>query len=402
MTGIEPPGTTGIELPDEIVEFRQQALEFIRKNVHPFEQRVAESGVLDRDEYESLRRHAEEEIPLPDGYGHTGEADGPEVSMVVHVAIEEIAGHVTNGLYVVPRARGRNVFGGIASEFQRQKYVVPTLRGEMRHAWAITEPGSAGSDVKAISATAVRDGEAWRLNGEKWFVTGGDRAAYFLVLVWAAGEQALFIVDRDAPGLEIVRRPQFMHDPHPSGHVELRLQDCPVPDENRVPAGEGGTRRWISVERLMIAARCCGAAERLIDETTQFVKERTSFGRTLIEHQGVEFPLADSVTELLAARLLTYHAAEACDSHPDPKIIHGKIAIAKLYASEMANRVADRCLQLYGGRGYMNENVANRYFRELRVDRIWEGTSEIQRSIIGRGLAKRGRVPYTALLPNDV
>jgi acyl-CoA dehydrogenase len=389
---------SAIELPADVIEFRERALEFLRENVHPLEQQVAETGVLDFKEYETLRKRAREELPLPERYASTA---GPEVPMVVLVAIEEIGGHATNGLGVIPRARGRDVFETIATPFQRETYVEPTVRGEIRNAWAITEPGSAGSDVTGISATAVRDGDGWVLNGEKWFVTGGDRAAYFLVLVWAGGEQSLFIVDRDAPGLEIVRRPQFMHDPYPSGHVELRLVDCRVPDENRVPAGEGGTRRWLAVERLMIAARCCGAAARLIDETTEWVQGRTSFGKPLLSHQGVEFPLADSVTELLAARLLTYHAAEACDTHPDPKIVHGKISMAKLYASEMANRVADRCVQLYGGRGYMNENVASRYFRELRVDRIWEGTSEIQRTIIGRGLAKRGHAPYTALWPDE-
>jgi alkylation response protein AidB-like acyl-CoA dehydrogenase len=292
------------------------------------------------------------------------------------------------------------VLDGLASPEQREQYVLPMIRGEARAAWAITEPGAAGSDVTGITATAVRDGSSWILNGEKWFVTGGDRATFFLVLVWAEKEQALFIVDRDAPGLEVVRRPEFMHDPYTSGHVELKLENCQVPDEHRVPSGEGGTRRWLSVERLMIAARCCGAADRLIEETTDWAKERVAFGHPIFANQGVQFPLADSVTELLAARLMTYHAAEVCDVHPDPTVVHGKISMAKLYASEMANRVADRCLQLYGGRGYMNENVANRYYRELRVDRIWEGTSEIQRIIVARGLAKRGHAPYTAVWPN--
>ena len=384
-------------IPGEIELFCARALRFVRENVHPLEQRVAETGTLDLQEYEALRRRADDELRLPGKYRRT--EPGEDVPMLVHVAIEEIAGHATNGLGgVVPKARGREVLEGIATAAQRERYVLPVLRGETRTAWAITEPGSAGSDVRGIVATAVPDGDGgWRLNGEKWFVTGGDQASFFLVLVWAADEQALFIVDRGSPGLEIVRRPHFMHDPYTSGHVELRLTDCRVPDENRVWAGEGGTRRWLAVERLMIAARCCGAAQRLIDETTQWAKERTAFGEPLVDHQAVQFPLADSVTELLAARLLTYHAAEAYDDHPDPGLVHGKISMAKLYASEMANRVADRCLQFYGGRGYMTENVANRYFRELRVDRIWEGTSEIQRSIIGRGLIKRGQEPYTAL-----
>ncbi len=389
------------EIPVEIERFRQQAMAFLREHVHPLEQRIAETGVLDIDEYDGLRRRALDELVLPPEFVKSPAAAGPDVPMLVHVAIEEIAGHVTNGLGgVIPRARGRDVLEGIASPSQTERYVLPMQRGEARTAWAITEPDSAGSDVTGIEASAVRDGDdAWLLNGEKWFVTGGDRATFFLVLAWAEGEQALFIVDRDTPGLEVVRRPEFMHDPYTSGHIELRLTDCRVPDENRVPSGEGGTRWWLAVERLMIAARCCGAAERLIAETTEWTKNRVASGHAIVEYQGVQFPLADSMTELLAARLLTYHAAESCDVHPDPRIVHGKIAMAKLYASEMANRVADRCVQLYGGRGYMTENVANRYFRELRVDRIWEGTSEIQRVIIARGLVKRGLAPYSALWP---
>jgi acyl-CoA dehydrogenase len=191
---------SAIELPADIIEFRERALEFLRTNVHPLEQQVAETGVLDLKEYETLRKRAREELPLPERYVSTGGPGAPEVPMVVLVAIEEIGGHATNGLGVIPRAKGRDVFEMIATPFQRETYVEPTVRGEIRNAWAITEPGSAGSDVTGIAATAIRDGDGWMLNGEKWFVTGGDRAAYFLVLVWAGGEQSLFIVDRDAPG----------------------------------------------------------------------------------------------------------------------------------------------------------------------------------------------------------
>ena len=226
------------QIPNEIQQFREEALRYLREHVHPLEQRIAETGVLDFDEYEDLRLRARKELPLPDGYERTADESGPEVPMLVHVAIEEIAGHATNGLGgVVPRAGGRDVFDKLASPSQRERYVLPVMRGEMRAAWAITEPNSAGSDVTGIEATAVRDGDEWLLNGEKWFVTGGDRAAIFLVLVWAEGEQALFVVDRTAPGLEIVRRPQFMHDPYTSGHVELTLDNCRVPGRQPRPSG---------------------------------------------------------------------------------------------------------------------------------------------------------------------
>jgi alkylation response protein AidB-like acyl-CoA dehydrogenase len=168
-----------------------------------------------------------------------------------------------------------------------------------------------------------------------------------------------------------------------------------VPEANRVPDGGGeGARKWFTVERLMIAARCCGASERLLGLARDWALERRAFGEPIAEYQGVQFPLADSLTELAAARLLTYHAAHAFDTLADEKIVHGKVAMAKLFASEMAGRVADRAVQVFGGRGYMTENPAERHFRELRVDRIWEGTSEIQRLIIARGLLKRGVTPY--------
>jgi alkylation response protein AidB-like acyl-CoA dehydrogenase len=159
-------------------------------------------------------------------------------------------------------------------------------------------------------------------------------------------------------------------------------------------AGGDDAKRWFSLERIMIAARCCGAAERLIDLARAWALEREAFGHPIAEYQAIQFMLADSLTELAAARLLTWHAATSWDRGDDPRIVHGKVAMAKLYASEMANRVADRAVQIFGGRGYMTENPAERYYRELRVDRIWEGTSEIQRSIIARGLLKRGAAAY--------
>jgi alkylation response protein AidB-like acyl-CoA dehydrogenase len=215
------------------------------------------------------------------------------------------------------------------------------------------------------------------------------------VLAVAEGEQALFLVEPDAPGLELRRTPRFLHDPYLDHHPELVFNGCRVPDANRVPAsGDAGAKEWILVERLFIAARCCGAAERLLDVAAGWAQERQAFGSPIADYQGVSFPLADSLTELLAARLLTYHAAHAFDTLRDRKVVHGKVSMAKLYASEMAGRVADRALQVLGGRGYMVESPAARFYRELRVDRIWEGTSEIQRLVIARGLLKRGAAPY--------
>ena len=140
----------------------------------------------------------------------------------------------------------------------------------------------------------------------------------------------------------------------------------------------------------MIAARCCGAAARLIEEASEFAQGRLAGGEPLSDKQAIQAMLADSVTELWAARLMTFDAARAHDRGEPVRTLHMRCSMAKLYASEMANRVADRAVQIFGGRGYMRENVAERFYRELRVDRIWEGTSEIQRLIIARGLVKRG------------
>lgn len=150
------------------------------------------------------------------------------------------------------------------------------------------------------------------------------------------------------------------------------------------------THAWFRHERLMIGARSCGAAARLIEEATAFANGRMVDGAPLSEKQAIQFMLADSVTELWAARLMTYEAAAAHDKGENLKRLHARCSIVKLFVSEMANRVADRAVQIFGGRGYMRENVAERFFRELRVDRIWEGTSEIQRLIIARALLKRG------------
>ena len=379
------------ELPAEIRALKARAARFVAEELYPAEERIVERGSFDTAEIEGLKAKARAagftNYNLPQEYG------GADLSMLAQVAIEEEAGKPTNGLGFIVAERGPRELLELASPDQIERYVWPVVRHEKQEGWAITEPG-AGSDVGAIATTARRDDSDWILEGEKWFVTGGDKADFFIVLAQAEGEQSLFLVDRDSAGCEITREPRFMHDPYLYKHPEIRLTDCRVPNANRVPAGNEGAKKWFTVERLMIAARCCGAAERLIELARRFALEREAFEHPIAEYQGVQFPLADSLTELAAARLLTYHAAHEFDTGSDARVVHGKVAMAKLFASEMAGRVADRAVQIFGGRGYMEENPAERHFRELRVDRIWEGTSEIQRVIVARGLLKRGVAPY--------
>ena len=380
------------ELPEEIRALKGAVGRFLEAEVYPLEAQIAERGSIDTGEVDVVRRKAREagfsmlNMPV--------EVGGSDLSMLGQVALEEESGKATNGLGFAVVDRGPRELYEIATPEQIERYVMPIVRGEYREAWALTEPG-AGSDLSGLAATAVRDGDDWLLNGEKWFVTSEGEPGVYIVLAVAEGEQTLFLVDPGADGLEIVRTPSFLHDPYLDHHPEIVFHDCRVPDTHRVPAsGDAGAKEWILVERLFIAARCCGAALRLVDLTAAWAEEREAFGSPIAEYQGISFPLADSLTELHAARLLTYHAAHAFDTLADRKVVHGKVSMAKLYASEMAGRVADRAVQALGGRGYMVENPAARFFRELRVDRIWEGTSEIQRSILSRGLLKRGAAPY--------
>jgi alkylation response protein AidB-like acyl-CoA dehydrogenase len=272
----------------------------------------------------------------------------------------------------------------------------PALNNEgVKDAYAVTER-DAGSDPSAIAATAERTEAGFRLKGEKWFVTSGDHATVYVVManVLEGAERlpTLFVVDHDLDGIEVVDNPAFTHN-YPDGHPTIRFTDVEVP-ESAVIGGVGGgdelQRSWFTEERLGIAARCGGAIWRLLDETVAWATGREQGGARIFDHQGVSFPLADSAADAAAGRLLTFAVAELADAGADPKLVHHKASMAKLFTSEAAYRCADRCVQAFGGRGYLRSNVAERLLRELRVDRIWEGTSEIQRLIVARGLERRG------------
>jgi alkylation response protein AidB-like acyl-CoA dehydrogenase len=206
------------------------------------------------------------------------------------------------------------------------------------------------------------------------------------------GQHAMFVVELPSPGVRVVRTPAYSHS---IGHHHpiVAFDGVRVPATHLLGAeGDGMTfaHEWFRFERLMVAARCLGAADRLVEEVSAFSRTRLVGGQPLGDYQLVAAMLADSVTELFAARSLVYDVARAIDDGVDRSVAHAQCSMAKLYASEMAGRVADRAVQIFGGRGYMRENVAERFSRELRVERIWEGASELQRLIIARQLAKHG------------
>jgi acyl-CoA dehydrogenase len=276
---------------------------------------------------------------------------------------------------------------------QREKYLLPVIRGEQRDAYATTEP-EAGSDAAAISATATRTEGGWLLDGDKWFVTGGDVADFLVVQALAGEERAptLFLVPTDAPGIETIRTPVFMHTPV-FGHPEIRFTEVFVPDDDVLgEIGEGYelTKEWFVEERLGIAARTIGAAERALGLARDWAVSREQFGQRIADFQMVQQMLADSAVDIAVNRAYYHQVAWEIDRGGDRKTMHAKASIAKLSASEAAGRVADRCVQIFGGRGYDRSYAVERIYREVRVDRIWEGTSEIQRLIVANELIKRG------------
>ena len=323
------------------------------------------------------------------------ELGGGGCSALQQVLVQEQAGRVTNALAWVA-ATPPSWLPQVATPFQVEKFLLPAVRGEREECYAITEEG-AGSDVDGIVATARRDGDEYLLNGEKWHVTSYNSAdfAFFqgkLVGGDHDGEHAMFMVDLPSPGVTVLRTPAYTHTIS-HHHPIVTFTDVRVPATYLVGAEGDGMSfayEWFRFERMMVAARCLGGAQRLVDEMTAFAAEREVQGRPIAQLGAIQAMLADSLTELFAARSLVYETARGIDAGADVKIQHGQCSMAKLYASEMAGRVADRAVQVFGGRGYMRENVAERFFRELRVERIWEGTSEVQRAIIADQMTKRG------------
>ncbi len=325
------------------------------------------------------------------------EVGGGGRTSLQQVLIQEQVGRVTNALAWVC-ATPPSWLPPVATDDQTERYVRPAARGEREECYAITEEG-AGSDVGAIEATARRAGGDYLLSGVKWHVTSFFAAdyAFFQARLASgehAGEHAMFLVDLPAPGVRVVRVPAYMHTlGRDHQHPVVAFEDVRVPASQLVGAeGDGMSfaREWFRFERLMVAARCLGAAERLVAEMTAFAAERRVGGGPIAGLGAVQQMLADSLTELFAARALTYETARGIDAGTDVKVQHAQCSMAKLYASEMAGRVADRAVQVLGGRGYMREHAAERFYRELRVERIWEGTSEVQRAIIAGQMVKRG------------
>ncbi len=284
-----------------------------------------------------------------------------------------------------------------ANEEQKERYLLPTIAGERRSCFAITEPG-AGSDAKAIRTRAVRDGDTWVINGEKTFITGGNEADFAMVFAvtdpdkGADGGVTCFLVDREAGWTS--EPIDTMGERRPASLV---FQDVRVPHENIL--GEEGrgfelAMKWIGKGRYLLPARALGGCERLLDMAIEYSRTRETFGAPIADRQAIQWMIADSQTEIEALRLLVLHAAWQVSVGRDSR--HAQ-SIAKLFGGVKANEIVDRVMQIHGGMGYTRELPIERFYRDVRLLRIFEGTDEIQRRTIARDLLK-GHVKVGATL----
>ena len=327
-------------------------------------------------------------ISIPEEYG------GSNLSRFSRVLVHQMLGRSGFGFAGVFAAHGgigAEALVSIGTPEQKKRYLPKMATGELRGCFALTEPG-AGSDAGGITTTAVKKGDRYILNGVKHYISGSTHAGLLTVVARTnpaprSKEMSVFLVEPKFKGFRIGTIYDTMGC---KGHpiAELLFEDCEVPEENRLgPEGKGwlAATKTLMEGRPVVAARCVGACERLLEISTDYAKTRKQFGQAIGEFQGVHFLLADMATRTEAARLLTYRAAVLAD---EGRVTSQDTSMAKLFASETLAFVADSALQIQGGSGYITDNPVGRFYRDARITRIYEGTSEIQRGIIGRSLLR--------------
>jgi alkylation response protein AidB-like acyl-CoA dehydrogenase len=372
-----------------------KARDFCENVLQPHELSVEDAGHLPESEHRELKAAVVEWGFA--GINHAESDGGRGYDIFAQTLINEQMGRATCGLWAVVWQPA--VCLKQADATQKRDYLAPSCRGERRGCYAVSER-NAGSDPRQVETTAVREGSAYRLNGEKWFLTSFSVADYLIVHAHVDGDPdkpTLFLVDKDSPGLEHLRSPKFMHS-YVFDHAEVALRNVEA-GADKILGGVGLgyelTKDWFVEARLQIAAHCVGAASRSAEVAEAYARERVQFGRAIGDFQAIEFKLADMAVKIMAAKTLLYRVAWEIDRGEDRKLVHARVSALKLFASEMAGQVVDEALQILGGRGYMRENPVERLYRDLRVDRIWEGTSEIQRAVIAGQIKKRGLGVYT-------
>jgi len=364
---------------------------FVENEIYPHEEGVERTGEVPPDLAAEIKRKT-----LDLGFyacNFPAEVGGAGLSHLEFALVERELGRGSMALTHF-FGRPQNILMACAGD-QRERYLLPAVRGERMDALAMTEP-DAGSDVRGMKCTAVRDGGDWVVNGSKHFISGADHADFFIVFVATGVDETpkgpkkritCFLVDRGTPGFEV--REGYRSVSH-RGYKNciLYFDNCRLPDAQVLGAVDDGftvMNEWLYATRITVATMSVGRARRCFDYALSYAAERKQFGQPIGKFQGVSFQLADMVTEIDAADWLTLAAAWRLDQGLQA---NREIASAKLYASEMLARVTDATLQIYGGMGLMNDFPIERFWRDARVERIWDGTSEIQRHIISRDLLR--------------
>ncbi len=365
---------------------------FVENELYPHEAEVERTGVLEMDRIKEIQSKAMEAglyaANIPEEFGGAG------LDTLTWLLYEKELGRANYALHWTCVARPSNILCA-GTPMQREKYLDPCIRGEKWDCMAMTEPG-AGSDLRGMKATARKDGDDWILNGTKHFISHADIADFTIVYV-ATGEEdtprgkkkliTSFFVDKDTPGYTV--RDGYNNVSH-RGYTNsiLEFDDCRVPAENMLGELHKGfevANDWLGATRLQVASTCLGRAERAFNHALEWSAEREQFGQKIGKFQGVSFKLADMALEMKAAELLTWEAGWKYDQGT---CTDSDMAMAKLKATEMLAFVADEAIQIHGGMGVMDELPLERIWRDARIERIWEGTSEIQRHIISRALLR--------------
>lgn len=365
--------------------------QFAENELFPHEEQVERDDAIDPDLAASIQKKAIElglyAANMPEQWGGGG------LNVFDITLLERELGRASYGLQMLV-ARPSNILQACTGS-QIEEFLVPTIKGERHDCLAMTEP-NAGSDVRGMQTKAVRQGDDYIINGSKHFISHADVSDFVVLFAATDIEETShgpkkritgFLVDLDSPGLTVRRGPHCVS--HRGYHqCELFFNDCKVPARNRLGEEHKGfdlMGQWLGSTRLTVAATSVGRGRRVLDMATQWAATRKQFGQAIGRFQGTGFKLADMATELEAAELLTLQAAWKCDQG---RMTDSDAAMAKLFASEALARITDNTLQIYGGMGLMNGLPIERFWRDARVERIWDGTSEIQRHIISRAMLR--------------
>lgn len=380
-------------IPEEILDMKRTIRAFIDKDVEACSRQIEDEDRIPPHLIDKARELGLFGMSIPEEYGGLG------LSMLERCLLLEELGRANMGFVTYIAAHvgiGTTGIVELGSEELKKKYLPALASGEKLGAFALTEP-DAGSDATNLKTTAVLKGDKWILNGRKHFITNAPEADVFTVIAvtdrekGARGGFTAFIVEKDFPGLAIgtIEKKMGLRGSHTA---EVIFENCEVPRENvlgEVGRGYASALRILSRGRVMLAARCVGACNKLIELSARYAQQRVQFGKPIASFQAIQWMLAEMATETEAARWFTYRVAWMVDRGL-PVIKEG--AMVKFFASEVLNRVADKAVQIHGGMGYMKEFPVERFYRDARITRIYEGTNEIQRMIIARELLKEFEV----------